>query len=551
MSESADRPGNRDDRVNTVLQAYLEAQDAGRPADRAAWLAAHPDLGQELAAFFETADQLAGCAAWLVPEAGAAVPGASITPAQLAGYEVLGEVGRGGMGVVYKARHAALNRVVALKVLRAPDPAAAARLLAEARAAARLDHPGIVPIFEVREDAGRPVLVMALVTGESLAVRLAAGPVPPREAARLVREAALAVQHAHEQGVVHRDLKPANILVGPDGQPRLTDFGLAKRSGEETLTADGQVLGTPAYMPPEFAAGSAAHAGPAADVYGLGGVLYALLTGQPPFTGDTPLQTLRRVVEDNPVPPRTINPRVDRGLQAVCLKCLEKEPRYRYRSAADLAADLDRYLAGEPPHAEGEGWAGWLGRQFERAVDFGPAREWARLLYALAAVTVLSYALMAVALRGTGRAGPFWGWFLGVNVLTMWGPCLAVAALRRLDAPEREILLFWAGASVGRLVLFANFCPLAGPVNVDEIYRYFPTCLVLDGAMLFAGGRLHWGRLYLFGLADFAAAVVVMQVIALAPILYGAWRAAVLAAIAGHLRRVAAARQRSNDRRGS
>jgi serine/threonine-protein kinase len=410
-----------------------------------------------------------------------------------------------------------------------------------------LDHPGIVPIFEVGEDAGRPFLVMAFVPGPSLAARLAGGPVPARDAAGLVRDAARAVQHAHDQGVVHRDLKPANILIGPDGRPRVTDFGLAKRSGEETLTADGQVLGTPAYMPPEFAAGRADRAGPAADVYGLGGVLYALLTGRPPFTGDTPLHTLRRVAEDDPVPPRSVNPRVDYGLQAVCLKCLEKDPRHRYRSAAALAADLDRYLAGEPPRAEREGWAEWLGRQFDRAVDFGPARQWGRLLYALAAVTVASYALMHLALRGATAAGSFWGWFLGVNLLTMWGPCLAVAARRRLDPPEREILLFWVGASVGRLVLFANFCPAAGPATPDEVYRYFPACLVLDGAMLFAGGRLHWGRLYLFGLADFAAAVGLMQVVPAAPVLYGLWRAAVLAVIARHLERVAAERDRDRD----
>ena len=530
-----------DERVTDALRGYLEAQDAGRAPDRAALLAAHPDLADELAAYFEETDRLAGCADWLSAPSppGAAGP----LPCRFAGYELLAEIGRGGMGVVYRARQAGTNRTVAVKLL-ADDPAASARLLAEARAAARLDHPGIVPIFEVGEHAGRPFLAMAHVPGGSLAARLAGGPLAPREAARIVRDAARAVQHAHDHGVIHRDLKPGNVLLEPDGRPRVTDFGLAKRSGERTLTADGAILGTPEYMPPEFAVGRATAAGPAADVYGLGAVLYALLTGRPPFAGGTPLETLRRVAEDAPVPPRDLRPDIERGLQAVCLKCLEKDPAHRYRSAEEMAADLDRYLAGEPPLAEQLGWGDWLGRQMARAVDFAPARRWSSLLLVLALLIAVSHALFYAGTRDATAAGVFWAWFLAVDAATTWVPCLVVAAWRRLEPREREILLFWVGVSIGRVVLFADHCPLGGEVMAAEVYRFFPASLVLYGVMLFAEGRLYWGRLYLFGLAHFAAAVGLMQNLPVAPVAYGLCHAAVLVAIGRHLRRVAAAHDR-------
>ncbi|MBY0461209.1 MAG: serine/threonine protein kinase, partial [Gemmataceae bacterium] len=345
----------RDERVADALRGYLEAEDAGRRPDRAALFAAHPDLAADLATFFTESDELTRCAAWLDGPVGGSE--FRSLPWRFAGYELLEEIGRGGMGVVYKARQLSLNRVVAVKLLRVDDPEAAKRLLAEARAAARLDHPGIVPVYEVGEYGGRPFLAMAYAPGGTLASRVSAGPVPPLEAARLMRDVARAVYHAHEQGVIHRDLKPGNILLQVAGQevegrkvdltdslradlpafrladlrPMVADFGLAKRSNEDTLTPAGGVLGTPAYMPPEFAAGRAVEAGPAADVYGLGATLYALLTGAPPFAAPTPVETLRRLAEEDPAPPGEVNPAVDAGLQAVCLKCLEKDPRHRYR----------------------------------------------------------------------------------------------------------------------------------------------------------------------------------------------------------------------------
>ncbi len=270
----------------------------------------------------------------------------------LGDYQLLAVIARGGMGVVYKARQLSLNRVVAVKMILAGQLATQAehdRFHAEAEAAALLDHPNIVPVFEVGEHEGQHYFSMGYVEGSSLAARLAKGPLAPKEAAELVATVAEAVEYAHRQGVIHRDLKPSNILIDCAGRPRVTDFGLAKRvdSGGD-LTATGQVLGTPSYMPPEQAAGHIHAVGPAADVYALGAVLYAALTGRPPFQAATSLETLKQVIEREPVPLRQLNSAVPRDLETIVLKCLEKAVPRRYASAQALAEDLRRYLEGRP-----------------------------------------------------------------------------------------------------------------------------------------------------------------------------------------------------------
>src|SRR5262249_24178332 len=236
-------------------------------------------------------------------------------------YGGVGVVGRGGMGVVLKARQVALGRTVALKMIlagRLADAEDLRRFRAEAEAAGRLDHPGIVPVYEVGEFHGQHFFSMALVEGESLAHRVARGPLPPREAADLVCEVAEAVHHAHHKGIVHRDLKPSNILVGADGRPRLIDFGLAKRvEADSGLTQTGQVVGTPSYMPPEQAQGRR-DVGPAADVYALGAVLYTLLVGRPPFQAASVPDTLLQVLHQEPLPPRRLNPSVPPHLATPC-----------------------------------------------------------------------------------------------------------------------------------------------------------------------------------------------------------------------------------------
>lgn len=281
-------------------------------------------------------------------------------------YELGEVVGRGGMGIIYRARHMRLNRTVALKmILSGPLNTAAftRRFRTEAEAAAKLDHPNIVPIYEVGEQDGQLFYAMRLVDGPNLADALRPGPFEPRRAAELLATLARAVHHAHERGVLHRDLKPANILLDAQGQPHVADFGLAKIvQADSTLTLTQAALGTPTYMAPELAAGGGKQATTAADVYSLGAILYELLTGKPMFQAETPLETIRQVVEREPERPGRLNPAVDRDLDTICLKCLQKAPSRRYGSALALAEDLGRWLGAEPIRARpvGRGERLWL-----------------------------------------------------------------------------------------------------------------------------------------------------------------------------------------------
>jgi serine/threonine protein kinase len=344
------------------------------------------------------------------------------------GYEILGVLGRGGMGAVYQARQLALQRTVALKVVLTElhgDPKHLARFRAEAGVIAGLQHPNIVEIYDVGEAAGRPYLVLEFVAGGSLAQHLHGTPQPVHAAARLVETLARAMHHAHERGIVHRDLKPANILLQSsltaegaevrggrenaasplrtsaystvkDSIPKITDFGLAKRAegdGEATglhgPTVTGEFLGTPSYMAPEQAATPRLPVGPATDIYALGAILYELLTGRPPFRGETPLETVLQVLHDEPVSVTRLHPKVPLDLETICLKCLQKEPRKRYASALELAEDVRRFLQGEPIRARPVGVMERLWRWARRhPVPTGLLA--AGLLAPLAALIVLS-----------------------------------------------------------------------------------------------------------------------------------------------------------------
>jgi serine/threonine-protein kinase len=271
----------------------------------------------------------------------------------VAGYEILGEVGRGGMGVVYKARQIGLNRLVALKMILAAahtDAQQRARFQTEAEAVARLQHPNIVQIYEVGEQDGLPYFSLEYVDGGSLDKRFAGNPQAPRQAAQLIETLARAIHFAHQQGIVHRDLKPANILITPEGIPKISDFGLAKRlgGGDSSQTKTGSILGTPSYMAPEQARGDVRTVGPLSDLYALGAILYELLTGRPPFQGSNVMDTMTRVMRDEPVPPTRLHPKTPLDLETICLKCLQKEPDKRYSDCFELAEDLDRFLTDEP-----------------------------------------------------------------------------------------------------------------------------------------------------------------------------------------------------------
>jgi WD40 repeat protein/tetratricopeptide (TPR) repeat protein len=286
---------------------------------------------------------------------GGAPPASSSGPLPaIPGYEVLGELGRGGMGVVYRARQVKLNRLVALKMILSgahAGPQELARFRSEAEAVARLQHPNIVQVYEVGEHQGLPFFSLEFCPGGSLDKKLAGTPMPPQQAAALVQVLARAMHAAHQRRVVHRDLKPANVLLADDGTPKVTDFGLAKKLDEAGQTHSGAVMGTPSYMAPEQAAGKIQEVGPAADEYALGALLYECLTGRPPFKAATAVDTLMQVVHQEPVPPRQLNPAVPRDLETVCLKCLEKDRGRRYGTAQELADELGRFLAGQEVRA--------------------------------------------------------------------------------------------------------------------------------------------------------------------------------------------------------
>jgi tetratricopeptide (TPR) repeat protein len=294
------------------------------------------------------------------PGPGAPSPEGPALP-QIPGYEVEAVLGRGGMGIVFRARHLRLNRPVALKMTLAgayAGPHELDRFQREAEAVARLRHPNVVQVYDVGDADGRPYFTMELVDGGSLAQKLAGTPQPARPAAQLVATLAGAVHAAHSAGIIHRDLKPANVLLAADGAPKVSDFGLARRlEGGAGLTQSRIALGTPSYMAPEQARGQTKAIGPAVDVYALGAILYELLTGRPPFQGETPAETMLQVISHEPVPPSHLNAKVPRDLETVCLKCLHKEPAKRYASAAALADDLRRFEQGRPIQARPVSWA--------------------------------------------------------------------------------------------------------------------------------------------------------------------------------------------------
>jgi tRNA A-37 threonylcarbamoyl transferase component Bud32 len=382
---TGDHESARDQQLEAILVAYLEAVESGQAPKREEFLAAHPEFAAELAAFLDGRERIDRLAVPLqqpvvgaptLPHTDSSSPTAPLGTVRYFGdYELLEEIARGGMGIVYKARQVSLNRRVALKVILANQFASRAeveRFHVEAEAAAQLDHPNIVPIYEIGEHEGQQYFSMKLIEGAALAQRGEEFQKDPKSAARLVATVAQAVHHAHQRGILHRDLKPANILLDAQNQPYVSDFGLAKLAKRDgSLTQSGAVVGTPSYMPPEQALGKK-DVTTAADVYSLGATLYDLLAGRPPFHGPTALDILVQVTDKEPTPPSVLNQRIDRDLETICLKCLRKEPEGRYASAEALAEDLARWVRGDPIQARPMGqvertWK-WMKRHLVRLV---------------------------------------------------------------------------------------------------------------------------------------------------------------------------------------
>lgn len=449
--------------VDDVIAVYLESADAGRPIGRAELLARYPQFTKELRCFFaddqrlgDLANSFRGlvgisdrndCARQRLASNVAEQPdeqledtGSSLP--RCGNYELIEEIARGGMGVVYKARQVCLNRLVALKMILAgqlADPQDVERFRAEARAAAALQHPNIVAIYEVGESEGQHYYAMEFVPGDSLANLVRENPLPAKQAAAVVATLARAVHYAHLNGVVHRDLKPSNVLlcdaesivsekVPPAcrlertiGSPKITDFGLAKRHDGSQVTMSGDIVGTPSYMSPEQAASRRNEVGPRSDVYSLGAIFYELITGRPPFRAESPVETLVQVLESEPVSPRLLNPNIPRDAETISLTCLQKDPSRRYATAQDLADDLMQFCNGEPIRARAIG-------RLERCWCWCRRRPgWAAMLAvsALAALTI------------TGGS--------------LWFSAQLHAELQRTDAKQRELQIALARQVAERL----------------------------------------------------------------------------------------------------
>jgi serine/threonine-protein kinase len=446
-------------------------------------------------------------------------------------YERLELAGRGGMGVVYRAWHRRLNRVEAVKLIRAGQlagPEALARFRLEAATTAALDHPNIVPLYGAAEVEGQPYLAMRWVDGGSLSAQSTGLRQSPRRSAVLVAKVARAVHYAHQRGILHRDLKPANILLDPAGEPQITDFGVAKRlDADPGLTQTGVLAGTPEYMAPEQARGEKTLT-VAADVYGLGAVLYALLTGRPPFGGSARVDVLRQVVSAPPTAPRALNPEIDADLEAVCLKCLEKEPQHRYPSAEALAEDLSRYLRSEMVSARPPGLWDWLRQAMRTRPQPGAGYGWPLLLWQGLILLTIHAATFGLA-QADQPAGGVWaahvaGW-LGSGLVMWW---YEVRRFRWLPETERHSVMIGVGLLLASVALTLALLPWSLEAPAREALRLYPALAGVTGLALFVLGTTHWSRFYLMGLGMMALVPITARWPNAAPLLYGGAFAACL-----------------------
>ncbi len=457
-----------------ALDQLLVQSRGGRHADLEGTIRQHPALERELRELWATmqfAEDFASFSgdleALTQPARDGITAGSSNAPRDFGDYELLDEIGRGGMGVVYRARQKSLNRTVALKMILRGDlatPADLARFRAEAESAAKVLHPHIVPVYEVGEVAGRPYFSMKMIEGSTLARRLADGPLPSRQAAEMLVPICRAIADAHRQGVLHRDLKPSNILIDCEGRTYVTDFGLAKRinPGEDDtslsggLTQSGAIIGTPGYMAPEQAAGQRGEVSPVTDVYSLGAILYAMLTGRPPFQAPSALDTVMMVLEQDPLPLRMLNPKAHPDLEMIALKCLQKPTDLRYIDADALADDLQAFLANEPIAARSSQFTQMITRAFRETHHAAVLENWG-LLWMWHSLVVLTLCTITNLMQANGVTARLayaglWGLGVGAWAAIFW-------ELRRRAGPitfvERQIAHIWAGSTIASTLLFA------------------------------------------------------------------------------------------------
>ncbi len=532
MPHSANHPiEENEERLALLLAQLTDAVQRGEAVDFEAVCRQHSDLADELRLLWGAvlvADAVGSQAGEVEREDVAQHPAVAAegettlqVPCLWGPYELVEEVGRGGMGIVYRARQVNLGREVAVKMILRGLLASGSdrqRFRVEAEAAAGLAHPHIVPVYEVGEREGRPYFTMKYISGCTLLHRLAQRPLPPREAAGIMARVSRAIDYAHRHGVLHRDLKPSNVLIDEQGEPHVTDFGLAKQTQQvASLTQTGAVVGTPAYMAPEQAVGDRGEVGPASDVYSLGAILYHMQTGRPPFQAASAVDTVLLVLEQDPLPPRMLNPKADRDLEMITLRCLQKPPDLRYASAGELAADLEAYLNDEPIAARSGRFLQVLSRAFRETHHASVLENWG-LLWIWHSLVLLIACLLTNFVYLAGYQARWYYILLWTAGLGTWAAVFW--ALRRRVGPvtfvERQIAHIWGGSmlAIGLLFFIEMLLGMA-------VLTLSPVVALMTGVMFLAKAGILSGRFYLQALALFATAFAMALTPAYAHLIFG------------------------------
>jgi serine/threonine-protein kinase len=499
-----------DAQLADLLESLLERSAAGEPIDIEHEANNVPELAEELRQLWAMVHVAAEFRTLAGDDLDPPAP-LQAMPESIGEYQLLEELGRGGMGVVYRAHQASLDRDVAVKMILRGDWASEidlARFHSEAESAARLEHPNIVPIYEVGQHDGLPYFSMRLIEGVTFSDKMADGPLDSRQAAELMLPVCRAIDAAHHEGVLHRDLKPSNILIDHENVPYITDFGLAKRiptesdpSQPETLTGNGAILGTPSYMSPEQAAGQRGHVQEQSDVYSLGAILYALITGQPPFRANSPVDTMIQVLEQEAAPPRLLNPDIDTDLEMIAMKCLQKPIDLRYNTAGLLADDLQAFLNNEPVSARSSQFSQVLSRAFRETHHAVVLENWG-LLWMWHSLVLVVLCLLTNWLQARGFDSPWpylWAWGAGAGLwaLIFWN-------LRKRAGPvtfvERQIAHVWAGSMAGSTLLY-----VVEPILGLETLRLSPILGLLTGAVFLVKAGILSGHFYVQAAILFAS----------------------------------------------
>lgn len=508
-------PDQFEQRLANLITGYADRANGGENLDLESAVRDHPEFETDLRELWGTIVVTRAAAhekrsAPLSISSELAVPRIEL-PCPFGKYVLEAEIGRGGMGIVYRATRTSDGEQVAIKMILKGDFASEAeqqRFDAEAQAAAKLSHPNIIPIYEIGEFDGRSFFCMRLIQGQSLAERLVRGPMPTERAASVMHDISSAIEYAHQQGVLHRDLKPSNVMLDDEGAAYIADFGLAKviDSRQATLTKTGAIMGTPSYMAPEQAAGERGRVSASTDVYALGAILYHILTGRPPFLGSSPIETVMMVLETDPVAPRAINQRADRRLDMICMRCLQKPPDLRYGSAHDLNLDIDAFLGNRPIAARVGRFGQVIGNVFRETHHAVVLENWG-VLWMWHSLVLLITCIVTELMFWAGNDSRHQYWLIWTLGLGAWA--IVFWFIRRRMGPvtfvERQIAHVWAAAMCCVAFLF----PLELVLDLP-ILALSPLLGVVAGMVFLAKAGMLSGSFYVHAVVMFLTAVAML-----------------------------------------